>query len=490
MSSGTSIWALRILLLMWVCTALAQQPASVDQVVSELRSGHAREALRDSEAALKLSPGSAVLWTLKALAAKQLTQPSAAIASFKSALKIDSNYLPALEGICELLYQHNPKEVPPYLARLLAKLPDEPNANGMGAMLDYRAGRFTEAAEKFQKAAAAIANQRSAMDAYADTLGRLQHDNEARTLLSAMVQQWPEDAHARYNLAILQSRKGENDTALKTLQPLVDAKDEPALSLAASLYESLGDTAAAVESLRSAIAANPKNPQNYIDFGALSFDHSSVRVGIVMLNTGIEQLPNSAALYIARGILYMQTSEVEAAERDFVRANELDPTQSFGFEAQGLSEIQRHNLPEALLKIKSSLAKTPNDAYLNYLAAEVLKEQGAVPGSPEAMQALAYAEHAVTLDSSLIGARNLLGALAFAAGDWPAALGASRATLKQDPANQESLFRLILILRRTGDEQHEVPALVERLEVLRADEHKGQQKVDRYRLFEPKAGDP
>ena len=118
----------------------------------------------------------------------------------------------------------------------------------------------------------------------------------------------------------------------------------------------------------------------------------------------------------------------------------------FGSEAQGLSEIQRHNLPEALLTIKTSLAKTPNNAYLNYLTAEILKEQGTAPGSSEAMQGLADAKHAVTFDSGLLRERNLPGRFAFAAEGLPLALGASRATLKQDPINEESLFRRILIL--------------------------------------------
>ena len=478
------------LVLMWACAVSAQQPASVDRVVSELRGGNPIDALRESDAALKLSPQSAILWTLKALAEKQLSQTSSAIASFKAALRINPDYLPAIEGICELLYQQHSQEVRPYLSRLLSKLPDEPNANGMAAMLDYHSGSFTEAAERFRKAGAAIADQRSAMDAYAETLALLQRDDEARTLLSTIVRQWPDDAHARYNLAILQSRKGQNDDALKTLQPLVDVKDESALSLAASLHESIGDTPTAVELLRSAIATNPKDPQNYLDFGTLSFDHNSVQAGIVMLNAGIEQLPNSAALYIARGILDMQTSNIQAAEKDFARGNQLDPSQSFGLEAQGLSEIQKHNLPDALAKVRSSLARTPDNAYLNYLAAEILKEQGAAPGSPEAAQALAYAKRAVALDGSLIRARDLVGAFAFAAGDMPTALAASRAALEQDPRDQESVFRLILILRRTGDPEHEVADLIARLKVLRANEHKDQQKVDRYRLLEPKSGDP
>ena len=474
----------------WACAASAQQSASVDRVITELQGGHAAEALRESGAALEVSPGDATLWTLNALAAKQLLQTSVAIASFNAALKIAPDYLPALEGVCELLYRQNPEEVQPYLTRLLTKLPDEPNANGMAAMLDYREGRFTEAVERFRKADTAIANQRSAMDSYADALARLQRNDEARTVLNTIVQQWPEDAHARYNLAILQSRSGEYDASLRLLQPLLDAKDEPALSLAASIQESIGNTPAAVELLRSAIAVNPKDPQNYIDFGALSFDHSSVRVGIVMLNAGIEQLPNSAKLYVTRGILHMQNSNVEEAEKDFARANELDPSQSFGLEAQGLSEMQKHNLPKALVSVVTSLGRTPNNAYLNYLAAEILKEQGAVPGSPQAAQAIDYARRAVVLDNTLVGARNLVGAFAFSAGDMPAALESSRATLRQDSTNQESLFRLILILRRTGDLQHEVPGLVERLEKLRADEHKGQQKVDRYLLFESEAAKP
>ncbi len=38
--------------------------------------------------------------------------------------------------------------------------------------------------------------------------------------------------------------------------------------------------------------------------GSLRVTSQLRRVGIVMLDTGIEQLPDSAALYIARGILY------------------------------------------------------------------------------------------------------------------------------------------------------------------------------------------
>lgn len=466
----------------------AQQTSAANTVIAELRSGQAIEALRDADLALIVNPKDARMLALKGLAARQLDQPGVALVAFQSSLAIDPTYLPALEGACELLYAKSAPETQAYLDRLLAQLPDEPSANGMAAMLAYRAANYTAAAEHFSKAVSVISNQQSAMDAYADSLARLQQDAEALKLLQTVVDRWPSDSTARYNLAVLESRTNETRSALLVLEPLLAQNDAAALSLAAALHEAAGETPAAVDLLRRAIAADPKNPQNYIDFAALSFDHSSAHAGIVMLNAGLTQLPESARLYVARGILSMQISDTAAAERDFARANQLDPTQTFGFEAQGLSEIQRHNLPEALRKIKSTLAQRSDDAYLNYLAAEILKEQGITPHSKESAEALAYAQRAVRLDPSLVAAHNVLGALAFAEGDLLTALAQSRSALERDPADEESLFRLVLLLRRTGDPKQEVPALVQRLQTLRATAHSKGQKLERYQLVE--AGAP
>lgn len=462
----------------------AQEPATAGTVIAEMQAGHATEALQDAELALTLTPKDARMLALKGLAARQLNQIDVALAAFQHSLDVDPTYLPALEGACELLYAKRAPEAVTYLDRLLKQLPDEPSANGMAAMLDYQAGQYPAAAKHFRKAASVISDQQSAMDAYADSLARLQRDEEALQLLRTMVNHWPSDTRARHNLAVLESRNHNAKDALTILEPLLAQNDAAALSLAAALHESAGETPAAVDLLRRAIAADPKNPENYIDFGALSFDHSSARAGILMLNAGLTQRPDDARLYVARGILSMQISEIEAAERDFARANQLDPTQSFGFEAQGLSEIQRHNLPEALRKIKSSLAQRPDDAYLNYLAAEILKEQGIAPHSRESVDAFAYAQRAVRFDPSLVAAHNVMGALAFANGDLPTAITESRSALERDPADEEALFRLMLLLRRTGDSKQEVPALVERLQTLRATAHSKGQKLDRYQLVE------
>ena len=117
------------------------------------------------------------------------------------------------------------------------------------------------------------------------------------------------------------------DDALSTLQPLLDAQppDSAAMRLAAEIHEANGETPQAIQLLRSAIIANPDEPENYLDFASLSFAHGSYSVGIDIINSGLSRLPNAASLYMARGVLYGQNGDYEKAMADFEHAHSLDP---------------------------------------------------------------------------------------------------------------------------------------------------------------------
>ncbi len=481
--------AIAFTLLLLASDAITQAPVTPGAIAAELRQHQPQAAMRDAEAALKADAGDPRLWTLKALAARELNDPRTALSAFEAALRIAPDYLPALEGAAELAYGGEPETCAVYVDRILRQAPNDPTANGMAGMLAYRRGEWAEAAAHFSKGGEQVFAQRVTLEAYADALGRLDLGAEAEPLFRKIVEGWPDDEQARYNLAVLELRAGHAADAAQTLQPLVETqsgtRDPQALSLAAAACEAAGDTPRAVALLREAIQQSPKDARNYLDFAAISFDHSSFAAGITMLNAGLTQLPRSAPLWVARGVLYMQSAQVERAESDFETANRLDPSQSFGLEAQGLTDMQRHDLPGALTKVRASLQADPKSAYLNYLAAEILKEQGAAPHSPEARSAITYAEQALEYDPKLIAARNLLGSLAQQAGDYPLAEQQCRAALEQDSSDQEAVFRLILILRRSGDKQHEIPALVAELGKLRTEEHRNQVKADRYRLEIP-----
>ncbi len=462
----------------------AQARPDLEQIVAELREHSYADALKDAKAALGEHPNDPRILTLEGLAAKELNDRPAALNAFETALHIAPSYLPALEGAAELSYLTDPVKARRYLDQLLLQRPAEPTANSMAAMLSYRSGEWAAAASYFAKGGEAVFGQQLTLAAYADNLARLDRLTEAESLFRRLIEQWPGDEQARYNLAVLELRRKETAGAIQTLKPLIDAHNAQALSLAAAAYEAAGDTPRAVAALREAIQQNPKDPQASLDFAAISFDHNSFAAGIAMLNAGLTQLPRSAPLYVARGILLMQSSEVDRAGQDFETANRLDPSQTFGLEAQGLTDLQRHDLPGALAKVRESLRSNPRSAYLNYLAAQILKEQGASPGSSAGEAALAYATRSLELDPALIAARNLLSALLFESGNLSSAEQQCRAALKQDPSDQEALYRLILILRRSGDQEHEIAALVSSLKQRRTEEHTSQIRLDRYRLIE------
>jgi tetratricopeptide (TPR) repeat protein len=100
-----------------------------------------------------------------------------------------------------------------------------------------------------------------------------------------------------------------------------------------------------------------------------------------MINAGLEAEPKAAALYVARGVLYVQLAQYDKAEADFEQANALDPRQSIGSAAEGLAAVQKNDPDRALTTVRSKLAKKPNDPFLLYLQADILTQRGLEPGS-------------------------------------------------------------------------------------------------------------
>src|SRR5262249_41830722 len=154
-------------------------------------------------------------------------------------------------------------------------------------------------------------------------------DDAARTF-SQLLAFAPQDPRPRYDLAVAQLEAHNTKDALETLQPLLAAHDPDSdvLDLAASAYEEQGDTPKAVELLHQAIVKSPDKARYYVDFATISFNHQSFQVGVDMVSAGLKRLPNSAQLYVARGILYIQLSQYEKGEADFQTATRLDPAQT------------------------------------------------------------------------------------------------------------------------------------------------------------------
>src|SRR6185312_3219656 len=154
----------------------------------------------------------------------------------------------------------------------------------------------------------------------------------------------------RVALARAQQRAGDHSAALTTLAPLLDtdSRDSAALLLAAQAAEAGNDTPHAIEWLRRAIQADPSNVDAYLVFAEISFNHAAFKLGVDFVNLGIHELPSEARLYLARGVLEVQMSQMDDALRDLKEAHKLDAQLSFADDAMGMLFSQKHDSAAAL----------------------------------------------------------------------------------------------------------------------------------------------
>ena len=416
-------------------------------------------------------------------------QPALALAAYQRALKLAPNYLPALEAAAQIAYQQHDAQARSLLERIVTLHPEEPTANAMLGALDYSQHQCTSAIGHFERAKAALAQQPEALMQYGACLADLNRLPEAIPLFEqASALAPPTDLAAfnaaHYNLALARFNAQQPDDALEALAPLTASASPPedALTLAADIAESKNDTQHAVELLRKAILAHPKDKAAYLQFAYLSYKHSSMQVGIDMLNIGIEQMPKEAELYLARGVLRSQTSDINQATADFDTAATLAPNLSFAAAAQGIARSQAHDSGAALATFRASARQHPDDSLTQYLLAEELSNQAPEPGTSAFKEGIAAAQKSLALDPKRAEAHDLLAAMYLRAGDTTRAIEESQAALVLDPNDEQALYHQILALRKS-DRKAEVPALVERMmKVRQAKATEAKPKI--YRLVE------
>ncbi len=454
-------------------------------IAAALRNQQFDQALALLHTALQQSPGSSELWTMQGVAYAGRGKKKEALSSFRNALKISPDNIPALQGAAQIEYEAGSAAGIPLLQHLLRLRPRDATTNAMLAVLEYQEGNCKAAVQYFAAAGELFDSKPEALHAYATCLVKLKRFDEAVGVFKKSAALRPGDRQERQLLASVQLMAHKPQDALATLDPLLsgNSADAGTLDLASAAYEDSHDTEKAVESLRQAIFLDPQNVNFYLDFAAISATHQSFQVGINVVNDGIGLQPNAAPLYFARGVLYVQLAEYDKAQADFEKAYELDPTQSLSIAAQGLAAVQQNDLSHALADVQEKLARKPADPILLYLQADVLSQQGAAPGSPEFQTAMRSAKKAVALRPTLGPARSVLAKLYLQAGQYSDAAVQSRKALELDPKDQTALYHLIQALRKT-DKKGDIPELLKRLALLRQEATNDEREQYRYKLVE------
>jgi tetratricopeptide (TPR) repeat protein len=475
------------------CLIVAQTTAppaadGIRSIVSALRAEQFDTALEYLRTELQRSPKNAQLWALQGVALSGKGNKKDALGAFRHALEISPDYLPALEGAAQIEYENGNKDAAALLQHILELHPGDPTSHAMLAELAYRRDDCVTAVSHFEQSGPLLDSQPGALQQYAGCLVRQKKFEKAIPVLERALAQPTADSHARYRLAAVQMMAQHPKDAIATIQPLMqdNSSDPDVLALAAAAYEADGNTPEAVRILHQGIVSNPHDVNLYISFANVSFDHQSYQVGVDMLSAGLKAEPRAMALYVARGILYVQLAQYDKAEADFEKADVLDPQQTIVSAAEGLAAIQENDPDRALANVQQKLVTNPNDAYLLYSRAEILAQGGPEPGSATFRVAVESAEKAVSLSPSLGEAHDLLAKLYLQSGQNEAAIEQCRKVLSVDPKDQTALYHLIQALRKSG-RQEELPDLLKRLAALRMEGSKEESERNRYKLVEEKS---
>ncbi len=467
-------------LIIWFAVALL--PLQTSDPTALLRAGRFEDALDVVDQELKVHPRDFRLLAIRGIALMSLGNEPGALSAYRGALAISPEYLPALQGVAQIEYKSADKAALGHLNQLIRLHNSDLIAHAMRAELFARAADCTRAVPDFEAAMPVVRQQRESLRHYGVCLVKSGRVSDAKLVFSELQASDPSDARAAYALAVLELQAKECTEALATLAGL--GGDAQALALRSEAYEGLGRTPEAIESLRNAIVAAPLREDLYTQFAQLCFTYKSYQAGIDVINAGLTQLPKSAELFVARGVLFVQQGNYASADKDFATAELLNPREPSSADAAVLALIQANRLNEAETDVEAKLRQHPNDPQLSYFLADVLDRKGAQPGTPEFRRSLNLARKAITLRPDFALAHDLLARLYQENGSEDLAVTESYAALKYDADDETALYRLLRILksRHASGDESALADLTSRWQQARAKQRAAEQRESSFRI--------
>jgi len=211
-------------LVLFFSSVLAQTAEhSAESIASALRAEQFDRALDLLQAALQQFPNDGQLWTMQGVAYAGKGQKQEALTSFRRALKIFPDNVPALQGTAQIDYDTSSAEGIPVIEHLLRLRPNDLTSHGMLAVLEFQQGQCLKAVPHFEKAEPLFESQLPALHAYATCLVKLKRFEAAANVLQKTVLLNPNDPRERQVLSSVQLIAHQPQAALATLDPLLSA---------------------------------------------------------------------------------------------------------------------------------------------------------------------------------------------------------------------------------------------------------------------------
>jgi tetratricopeptide (TPR) repeat protein len=405
---------------------------------------------------------------------------------FKRVLLLSPRFVPALKNLG--INEFNQKQYDAAQEHLLAarkEAPGDPIVNLYLGEVAYRQNKYQRAAEAFGNAhdfvfrnpnAAAhltvsllqIDQQQKAVEildrlapdqiepqtqfALGLSLEQLGLADRAIPYLEAVQQRYPDSYDIGFDLVLAYIEAKSFPKAIDEAKDLIGHGHETSElnNVLAEAYEGNNEIQHAVDALRRAIALDPADVDNYLDFASLCMNQRSLQAGMTVIQVALESHPKSDRLIFMRGVLYAMQDEFEKAEKDFKLSADLAPQTNLGYVGLGVSYLETGHDSQAIEILHQRLREKPNDASLLYLLGEALIRTGAAPGTPAYTEAQSSLEKSVSLNPNLCLPHISLGTI-YLDEDRPAeAAGQFEKARAIDPKERSAYSHLAVAYRRLG----------------------------------------
>jgi tetratricopeptide (TPR) repeat protein len=423
--------------------------ASIDNFIgiTETKLGRMDEANKDYETAIRIDPKLAGPHTNLGFNFLSKKQYEPAEKQLRTALALDGAD-PFTHYYLAVLYltTAREKDALPHIEPASALLESDPAAAALAIKACLASGAPAEALKLID-----LLEQHSRFSAeqeyeLAKSLDERQMYIESVERFRRIAQMQP-SGQSQYNLALALVKAKQTKQALPLLASLTaeHANDANLLSDIASAYESAGENSLALDTWQKAIAADPANPDRYLDCTRLLIDLDRYKEATEIVQRGISLVPDDYPLTIRLGAIEMMTGSYAQARESYRKAIAEHPALALGYVAVAQSYMKEGNDEEALKVLTDARVVVPRDFALEYVFGLVSFQLGQ---QKQAMDALKSAEE---LQPAVVEPHYQLGLLYMKLQQWKEAQVEFEQVLKLDPGNAPTYYQLSRAYQRLGE---------------------------------------
>ena len=259
---------------------------------------------------------------------------------------------------------------------------------------------------------------------------------------------------AEFNLALCYVATRQNAQAIPILIELRGTRENAQVeNLLAQAYIGTGNSKAALDAVKRAVALTPENEKLYTFVADACTENQNYDLGLEVVDLGLQHLPDSAGLHYQRAMFLSSLDEFDAAKPDFELARKFGADSDIGYLAAAQESLLAGKIEDAVRVAREGISGGHNDYRLLTILGDGLLRLGATPDQPQFADAKSALIKAVSLRPSYSDAQLALGKLELISHHLDAAISRLQQARSLDPHNPAIYSHLAAAYRERGDSQ-------------------------------------